>query len=79
MGKKIYVYEGFGGECFITDKRVNEDWIVCCSSVPLAESFVDAVGGSLYLDRDVISESQYSWVGDDYDYNTMTADDWFNF
>lgn len=44
MGKKIYVYEGFSGKCFITDKRVNEDWIVCCSSVPLAESFVDAVG-----------------------------------
>lgn len=79
MGKKIYVYEGFCNECFITDKRVNEDWIVCCSSVTLAESFVDAVGGVPYLDRDLISESQYSWVGDDYDFNTMTAKDWFNF
>lgn len=79
MEKKIYVYETLCGECFITDKEVTKDWSADFKSVPDAENWVDEVGGSLYLDRDVISESQYSWVGDDYDYNTMTAEDWFNF
>lgn len=79
MEKEFYVYETSCGECFITDKEVSKDWAATFKSVRDAENWVDEVGGALYLDRDLISESQYSWVGDDYDYNTMTADDWFNF
>lgn len=79
MEKKFYVYETLCGECFITNKEVTKDWSATFKSVPDAENWVDEVGGSLYLDRDLISESQYSWVGDDYDINTMNADTWFNF
>lgn len=79
MEKKIYVYETLYGESFITNKEVTKDWSATFKSVPDAEDWVDENGGAPYLDRDLISESQYSWEGDDYDYKTMTAEDWFNF
>lgn len=64
--KQIYVYLIYYS-CYVTDKKIpNLKPIAVFEDVPNAEDFVVSSGDTLVLDRDLIHESSYRWVGDDY-------------
>lgn len=70
--KKIYVYAGYY-ELYVTDKVMPDCFVLQgeFDSVVEAEAFAEEIGDWLWLDRDLISESSYSWENEDYDIHTF--------
>lgn len=70
--RKIYVYAGYY-ELYITDKKMPGGFMYQAEfdSVAEAEAYVDESDDWLWLDRDLINESGYSWDGEDYEYHTF--------
>lgn len=65
--REIRVYE-VGYEMIVTDKEIKgAELAATFDSVAKAERYVESEEMWLQLDKDLIGESQYSWVGDDYE------------
>ena len=70
--RKIYVYAGYY-ELYITDKEMPNQFFFQgeFDSVAEAEAYVEERGDWLWLDRDLIEESGYSWENEDYETHTF--------
>lgn len=70
--RKIYVYAGYY-ELYITDKEMPNGFFFQeeFDSVADAEAYVEERGDWLWLDRDLIEESGYSWDNEDYETHTF--------
>lgn len=72
MKKNIKVYAGYY-ELYITDKDMSDQFVLVAEfdTVPDAENYVDETQDWLWIDRELLDESSYSWDGDDYDEHTF--------
>lgn len=72
--KTIFVYAGYY-EMFVTDKKLFKSVqpIATFDNVPDAEDFVAEANVKLWLDRDIIRDSQFVWRGDDWRQHTFNS------
>lgn len=70
--KKIKVYAGYY-ELYITDKDMSDQFVLVeeFDTVPEAENYVDETLDWLWIDRDLLDESLFSFDGDDYEIHTF--------
>lgn len=72
MKQKIKVYAGYY-ELYITDKDMSDQFVLVAEfdTVPEAENYVDETQDWLWIDRDLLDESLFSFDGDDYEIHTF--------
>lgn len=73
---KVFELAGNPYELYISDKDLGDSFILLREYKTMrgAENYVEAQGLWLNIDKDIVNDSQYNWVGDDYDAHIFDVD-----